>query len=133
MKKIVLVIVLLVGAYAIGFYPERMKARRAGEQSSRLELQLGLARLQGKLGMVCYEANRGNFANAATLSTDFFDATRTALLNPLVAGDAKRKAELEAMAARRDELTADLARLDPAVKDKLADMYVELSRVVAGP
>lgn len=131
MRKVLLVALVLVGAYLIGFVPERVKAQRALKENSRLELELDLARLQGKLGMIGYEANRNNFADAAAHSTGFFDAMRKVLTNPLLAEDAKRKADLDAVAARRDEITAELARADPAVKDKIAEMYVQLSRAVA--
>jgi hypothetical protein len=81
--------------------------------------------------MMSYEASRNNFANAAALSSEFFDGLKESLVNPVLAGDASRKAKLAAVAARRDEVTAALARADPAVKDTLAGMYVELSEALA--
>lgn len=131
MRKALLVALVLVGVFLIGFLPERAKARRAWKENSRLELELGLARLQGQLGMISYEANRNNFANAAAHSTNFFNALKKVLPDPLLSQEAKRKSDLEAILARRDEITADLARADPAVKDELADMYVQLSGAVA--
>jgi hypothetical protein len=56
---------------------------------------------------------------------------RESLVNPVLAGDASRKAKLAAVAARRDQVIADLARADPAVKDTLVGMYVELSEALA--
>ncbi len=131
MKKVVVALIVLAAVFVVGFLPEHLKARQAREENSRLRLELDLARLRGELGMMSYEANRNNFGNASKLSSDFFNGLRGGLASPLLAGDAGRRAKIEAIAARRDEVTADLARADPAVKEKIAQMYAELSGALA--
>ncbi len=133
MRRVLITLAVLAAVFLAGYVPGRLNARRAQSETSRLELELGLARLQGKLGMVAYQVNRSNFADAAALSTAFFDSLKNVLGSPLLAEDAKRKAALEAVAARRDEITADLARADPAVKEKVAETFVQLSQAIATP
>jgi hypothetical protein len=133
MRKVVVALVVLTAAFLIGFVPEWMSARQARSENVRLRLELDLARLQGKLGRMSYEANRNNFGNASALSTEFFNGLKSALADPLLAENPGRKAKLEGVAGRRDEVTADLARADPAVKDTLAAMYMELSTALSGP
>jgi hypothetical protein len=131
MRRVLIAVGVLAAVFLAGYLPQQQNARKARRETARLELELSLARLQGKLGMMSYEASRNNFANAAALSSEFFDGLRESLVNPVLAGDASRKAKLAAVAARRDQVIADLARADPAVKDTLVGMYVELSEALA--
>ena len=132
MRRVLIAVGVLALIFLIGYVPQRLNAERARRENTRLQLELGLARLQGKLGMMSYEASRNNFANAAALSTEFFTGLRDGLANPRLAGDSSRAATLSAIAARRDEVTADLARGDPAVKEKLAELYKQFSEALAG-
>ncbi|HZN11015.1 MAG TPA: hypothetical protein VFC61_05020 [Blastocatellia bacterium] len=113
----------LLAAFLLGYVPGALEARAA----RRLEPRLQLAQSLGQLGMVSYEANRNNFANAAQVSTGFFEDLRG------LAGrteDAKLTAQLQALLARRDEVTTNLAQADPAVKEKVAQMYADLYQIV---
>lgn len=131
MKKALVAVGVLVAVFLVGYLPARLELRKAREETARLQLELGLARLQVKLGLIGYEIERSNFANASALSTEFFDGLRGRLRDPALAGDASaaaRKAALEEVAARRDELTTDLARADPGARDKVAKMYERFSQ-----
>ncbi len=133
MRRVLVALAVLLAVFLIGYVPGMLNARKARSENSRLELELGLARLQGKLGMVAYQVNRNNFADASALSTGFFDGLKNVLGSPLLDAEAKRKAALEAVAARRDEINADLARADPAVKEKVADTFVQLTQAIETP
>jgi len=126
-----IVLILIAAAFLGGWIPEWLAARRAAQEAAsarvgvaQLESQRDLARLEGKLGLVMYEANRNNFADASTRATDFFNGLTAALQKPAAAAVSK-EAELRSILARRDDIGADLARADQAVKQKLADMYVQ--------
>ncbi|MDQ6801540.1 MAG: hypothetical protein M3041_11945 [Acidobacteriota bacterium] len=145
LSRLILIFLGIPLVFAIGFafatiraQSERQElASRAAEaaaarrQLARTQLQHNLARLQGTLGLVMYEANRNNFANATSYAAQFFDGLRAALSNrdlPTVADGA----QLESILAMRDEISSALARADPAVKQKLADLYVQFDRDIGG-
>ena len=98
---------------------------------ARTRVQRDLGRAQGKLGMVLFEVNRNNFASASQRSTEFFDALREATGAQAFTFAVPRNEPFRAMLARRDEISADLARSDPAVRQKLTDMYLQFEQALA--
>jgi len=134
------VVVMLLAGYIPGW----MQARRASQASeacarqqaelqatlAKTELNLEVARLRGRLGDVLHQANANNFGLAAQQATAFFDALQAAAASAQIAAGSERRGVLEAILARRDEISADLARADQGVKAKLAEMYVQFGRAV---
>jgi hypothetical protein len=98
---------------------------------ARTRVQRDLSRAQGKLGMVLYEVNRNNFASAAQRSTEFFEALREATGAQAFTFAVPRDEPYRAMLARRDEISADLARSDPAARQKLTDMYLQFEQALS--
>jgi hypothetical protein len=146
-KRLLLVIAIVIGIVVVflaGYLPGSSRARRAAEESrqvaQRLEetrnelaktrYDLDVARLRGRLGEVLHEANANNFGLAAERATAFFDGLRAAVNSNQLTAGSDRNAVLEGILARRDEISADLARADPAVKAKLAEMYMQFARAV---
>ncbi|HVS32975.1 MAG TPA: hypothetical protein VMS98_16135, partial [Thermoanaerobaculia bacterium] len=84
---------------------------------------------RGRLGEVVHEANVNNFAAAAERATVFFNGLSAAVNSPQL-GSGPRRAVLETSLARRDEISADLARADSGVKAKLAEMYIQFGAAV---
>jgi hypothetical protein len=119
---------ILIAVFLAGYVPSCTSARQAQQQQARLESQLALSRLQGQLGMASYEANRNNYASAAQLSTDFFNGLREAAGRT---NDEALRQKLQALGARRDEVTANLAEPNPAVKEKLQQMYADLFQITS--
>jgi hypothetical protein len=139
-KRLILGLVIAAGivlVFLAGFIPGSSRARRAAEESRESGRRLGeaqatlaktqhdleVARLRGRLGETLHEANANNYSVAAERATVFFDGLRTAVNSPQLAAGPRREI-LSAALARRDEISADLARADPAVKGKLAEMYI---------
>lgn len=134
-----------VALFLLGMVPPALRARRVGQelkranervaevtsQLERTRFDLDVARLRGALGEVLHEANRNNYGNAATRATAFFDDLRAAAASPLLEAESRRRQVLARLLGRRDEISADLARADPAVKPKLAEMYMLLGQAVA--
>jgi hypothetical protein len=89
---------------------------------------LKLVDLHNRLGMTSYEANRNNYANAAQMSTDFFNGLKETMD---ITDDEPLKQKLQPMSKRRDEITTNLAQADPGVKEKLAQMYAEFFQITA--
>jgi hypothetical protein len=140
--------IFLLAAIAIflgGYIPPSLTARRADEalqvakarqaeaegQLGAVQFDLQVARLRGTLGEILQETNLNNFGNAAKRSTEFFDGIRAAASNPLVKVGSKRAQVFEYLLTHRDEISADLARADQAVKAKLSDMYMRYGEAVA--
>ena len=133
----------LVAIFLAGYLPGRSRARAAAGETERVsqrlqesqatlaqtQFDLQVARLRGHLGETLHEANANNFSVAAERATAFFDALRDAVNSPQLAPGERRQI-LEAVLARRDEISADLARADAAVKGKLSEMYMHFGRAV---
>jgi hypothetical protein len=124
-----LLIIVLVLGYAVGALTSRPDQRRAealGQQLKTVEQRLTIAELRGTVGLMAYEANRNNYTEAAKYSTEFFDGVRTAMEQ----SDSENvKVALGSLLARRDEITRELARTDPAVKEKLMQMYINFFQI----
>ena len=134
---------VLVAIFMAGYLPGRSRARAAAGETERVserlresqatlartQFDLQVARLRGHLGETLHEANANNFSVAADRATAFFDGLREAVNSAqLPAGE--RRQILETVLARRDEISAGLARADAAVKGELAGMYMEFGRAV---
>ena len=144
-KRIWIAVAAAVALFLLGFVPATLRARRTGQELARAnervaavtaELEqtrfdLELARLRGILGEVLHEANLNNYGHAATRATSFFDALRGAAASPRLAAGSQRQRVLADLLSRRDEISASLARADPAVKPKLAEMYMRLGQAAA--
>jgi hypothetical protein len=135
MRKAIIVLILLVAAFAAGYLPkyfelssvqqERQTERQRLDEileSTRQELRLAL--LQGRLAMILVEAERSNFGTAREHSTAFFDA-----LNETIAAESNdaRRTSLSAIAQTRDQVTAGLAASDATVAQTLRELFLRLS------
>lgn len=127
--------VLLLAAFLVGFIPEYM---RAGNLASQLEAaQQQNTQLQGRVqmdelgllaGRVYLDANQKNFGLASQSSSGFFDRARQ-MADQVT--DPAKKQFLQKALAERDEVTAGLAKADPATILKLQDLFqsaIEASR-----
>jgi hypothetical protein len=134
------VIVMFLAGYIPGWLQARRANQASGECAQRqAELQatlaktqfdLEIARLRGRLGDVLHQTNANNFGLAAQQATAFFDALQAAAASTQLAAGSARRGVIEPILARRDEISADLARADQGVKAKLAEMYVQFGRAV---
>lgn len=122
LNKLAIGTITFIVAFLIGYLPSMISSRTAERKNAELEHKLRVAELGSQLAMVSYEAGRNNFANATQFSTRFFSG-----LGELIAEtkDQALKQKLQVMLARRDEVTANIAQADQAVKEKLAQMYAE--------
>ncbi|HXI13763.1 MAG TPA: hypothetical protein VNM92_14130 [Thermoanaerobaculia bacterium] len=84
-----------------------------------------MARLHGRLGEVLHETNANNFGVAAENATAYFDGLCSAVNSTQLPAGSERRVVLEGILARRDEISADLARADQGVKAKLAELYMQ--------
>ena len=134
------VVLIFLAGYLPGVSRARNAAAESRQTSERLtetqamlaktQFDLEVARLRGHLGEVLQEANANNFGVAAERATAFFDTLRNAVNSPQLGPAGERRNVLESILARRDEISADLARADAAVKAKLAEMYMQFGGAV---
>jgi predicted negative regulator of RcsB-dependent stress response len=136
MKRIGLVVILLllVLAYVAGYWPYHKKVVEMQKASVwfdtrvwQLESSLRLYRLQSQLVTLVQETEKKNYANAAELSTKFFNTLSGAV--PLAASPAPR-ASLQTILNQRDAVTAALAKGDPAALDLLKQMLATLTQSI---
>jgi hypothetical protein len=125
-KKLAMAAVLLITGFLLGYVPSSISSQTTQQQNAELERRVKGAELGSQLAMAWYEANRNNYANATQFSGRFFSGL------PEIIADSKDQAlkqNLEAMLARRDEITSYMAQVDQTVKDKLAEMYAEYFQI----
>jgi hypothetical protein len=125
-KKAALGAGILIAVFFLGYIPSCISARSAEEVSGRIEQKLKLSEMLSRLGMASYEANRNNYASAAQMSTEFFNTMKQ--MADATTDDALKQ-KLLVLGVRRDEITTNLAQADPAVKEKLAQMYSDLFQI----
>jgi hypothetical protein len=140
----VLVVLVGAGAFAGGYWPQRQARVRAEREAAEARRQLAetradlaraeardrRGRLLGRLLALQDAVASGNFGEAQALSTPFFDGVRDeAASEP----DAKVRASLDAILARRDAVTAGLARGEASVREALVPMGMELRRSLDYP
>jgi hypothetical protein len=146
MKRILAVLVVLVGAgaFAGGYWPQRQARARAEQEAAQAKEQLSQARadlarvqardrrgrLLGRLLALQDALASGNFGEARVLSTPFFDGVRD---EAAAETDAKVRASLDAILARRDAVTAALARGEASVREALVTIEGDLRRSLGYP
>jgi hypothetical protein len=123
--KVIAVLVLVAVAFLAGFIPQYLNARSAGQQRQSLEEQVRLSRLRDLNSYMFLEVSRNNYGTAAEYATRFFREVRTWLGESPAPGV---RAALERAAARQDEITAGLAKADPAVRTPVQEMLEEMLR-----
>lgn len=115
-NKIILVLVLLVAVFLAGFLPSYFKAHRLELELRSARWEVQLAQLRDLASLTYFQANQKDYGLASATSTQFFDRTR-AVANQ--APDANVKGPLEELLRSRDQITAELAKGDPAVLNEL--------------
>lgn len=131
------VLVALLAAFLLGYWPERQ--RRAGAEreaadlharADTLEGEVRAARLLGDLLHVTDAAAAMNYGVAQELSSAFFDAAREEADR---APDPAVRATLRDLVGRRDAITSALARGDVRVVETLRQMKVDYREALGYP
>jgi hypothetical protein len=137
-------VVALVVGYLGGMLPERgrriaaetqVAAHQAAVATIRRELtsvegRVRIGVLLGRALMLKDLATVSDYGRAQQMSSEFFDAVRT---EAAATEDAARRAVLTSVLARRDAVTAGLAKAEPAVGSALTMVERDLRRVLDYP
>lgn len=131
-KLVLLVLVLLAVSFLAGYVPQKLRADRAEETLRTTKLDLELANIHRDLGIAALEAQRNNFANAATAARAFFDGcSRIAQNESLLQDEPRTRIALGAYSGARDEVLLQLATANPQGAQKLAALYFTMEGVLA--
>ena len=132
LQRIGLYAALMLVAFLIGFVPMWLKARENGNQLAATERTLGLTQLQNNLASAALDARRGDYEPARQAASQFY----TSLRANIDKGDASpltpaQRQSAQALFAGRDEIITLLARSDPAVADRLSDVYAAYRKLIS--
>lgn len=146
MKRLlaVLVVLLVAGAFVMGYWPQRQQLDAARAEAAELRRQLSEARSElaaaearARLGRIFGQflalddaVAAGNFGEARTLSSTFFDQV---LDETPKTTDATVRTAFDAVQMRRDTVTAGLARGEGSVREALVLIERELRRALGYP
>ena len=123
-KRVALYATMALGFFLLGFLPMWFKATRAVEQRDAAQRAVRLAQLQNTLAAAVIDVQQGEYEPARQLTSDFYTNLRRQ-----IDGDkgtlftAAQREGLSSLLAERDELITLLARSDPAVTDRLVNVY----------
>lgn len=131
---IIIGIVLILGAYVFGYWPERQATLETRQhlaivqtQLTAAQSQLALCRLQIHLLALVRQTEAKNYGNASSLSTSFFnEVSRQAS----AATDSDVKSTLQSILQKRDAVTGLLAKGDPSALGMLQPLEDSMFNLV---
>ena len=135
MKKVglVVVVLLLAGAYVGGYWPQRQKLQEAEKNRAQASQQLASAqtvvhitRLENDLVALEDQTQNQNYGEAQKLSSRFFNDLRAELDR---SPNASYRQTLETIFAHRDAVTSGLTRADAATIGPLRQSLNEIRQL----
>jgi hypothetical protein len=130
LRRFALMFGLLVAAFAIGFIPPTLEARRAAAELRTTQLDLRLATLHRQLGVASHEAQRNNYASAMSAARQFFDGCRDLAQSETFENEPRTRIAISTYAASADQVLTQLATANPAAKERLLTLYLTMDGVL---
>ena len=136
MRKFLLliVVVLVIWAFLLGYWPQHKQAQAIEQENVQIKNQLAssealgrIARLQNQLLVLIEQTEGQNYGEAQKLSNSFFDEVRKEIDRDKGAPYASK---LETILARRDAITAGLARAEAPTIGALRQSLTEMRELV---
>ncbi len=128
-RKTLLIVggVLFLAAFLLGFVPQYIRVRDLDNQLGAARRQLNWERQASQMdqvGLLCgyiyLETNLKNYGLASQYSTQFFDRVRVMMGQQ---PDSNRQAFLQTALAKRDLVTAGLAKGDPGTLSAVQNLF----------
>lgn len=119
-NRLLIAAVVLVAVFAAGFLPQYLRCQDLHEQLTLRTQELEQAQLQNLVGEAYVHAAQKNFGLASQTSTQFFNRLRE-----VADAHPDRAARYQEILARRDKVTAALAKADPGALGDLEDIYLK--------
>lgn len=129
-RRFLFVVLLLILSFLGGFGPQWWKARQLGAEVRTMDMQIRLAGAHRLLGVASHEAQRNNYASAGEAAAQFFEQCTALARTEPWESEPRTRVALLAYAAQRDEIMALLSAGDPAVRERLAGMYLAMDGVL---
>lgn len=136
MRKIMLlvIVVLVIWAFLLGYWPQRKQAQALEQENIQIKNQLAsadalgrIARLENELLVLIEQTEGQNYGEAQKLSNSFFDEVRKEIDRDK---GAPYVSKLEGILARRDAITAGLARAEAPTIGALRQSLTEMRELV---
>jgi len=130
-RKLLIYIVLVLGAFSLGAVPTWLRGRDYARQRDLAQDELQLSEMENTLSSAVIDARRGEFELARQSTGDFFKDLQTVLdANGTGKAPAVQRERLKALLSRRDHLNLLLARNDPGAGDDLLKLYIEYRETI---
>lgn len=124
------IVLLLAFAFVLGYGPKELERRKLASTLQQTDLDLRLATLHRLLGVASHEAQRNNYASAATAARAFFDGCRAVTSEYKLEDRPRTRGALQAYASTSDVVLGQLANGDPAVRERLASLYLTMNGLI---
>lgn len=125
-RTLVWIAFLIALAFGLGYGPKEFERRKLASTLEQTQVDLRLANLHRQLGMAAFEAQRNNFSNAAANARLFFDGCRGVVNDHKFEDQPRTRLALQTYAANSDIILGQLANADPAVKERLASLFLTM-------
>src|SRR5574340_191136 len=119
-RKVLIWAAVLSLVFLAGFVPQSVRAGKLNRDLAQSRQDLAFSNLTNLMGRVFLETTNKNYGIALDLAGKFFTQGR-AIANETASSEARQA--LEKVLARRDQITAALARGDAAIYGSIRDSY----------
>lgn len=129
-KNALVVILLILGAFLLGWLPKEIEGRRLESTLRTTQLDLRLTDLHRQLGVASHQAMLGDFPAAGIAALGFYDGCRALAESGALEDRVRTRTALGAYAGQRDEMLARVAVADPSVREGFASLYLTMNGVI---
>ena len=120
-------------AFLLGFVPMWLSARSHANERDAAQQALRLAEIENTLAAATIHARRGDYEPAREAASTFYTNLRAELDRGDSGFPVAQRDALQALLVERDQMITLLARSDPAVAERLANLYVSYRQTVGTP
>jgi hypothetical protein len=132
--RLLLWVLLVVFAFFVGYWPQRQEMAALKQEREQMQKQLvsaeetaQVARLENELLVLIEQTESQNYGEGQKLSNAFFDDLRKQIDHDKSAAYVQK---LETILARRDAVTAGLAKADPSTVTTLRQSLGEMRELM---
>lgn len=122
MKKFILVLVLLAGAYLVGYWPQRGLKSQLETAKSAVQV----CRLENELMNMLDQIQNQNYGTAQQIAGTFFNDLRGQIDNPALADS---RQNLNAIVGQHDAVIAAMAKADGSVAGGLRSDLAQIRQI----
>lgn len=120
-------------AFLLGFVPMWLSARSRANERDAAQQALRLAEIENALAAATIDAPRGDYEPARQAASTFYTNLRAELDRGDSGFPVAQRDALQALLVERDQIITFLARSDPAVAERLANLYVSYRQTAGTP